>query len=277
MGSTNLPRRQDLLAVMRLMADVAALKSDPEQQRRVLVDGLTATTGLEQGFAYITDQFRPELKARFVSQTLVRDPEHQMYRYLRELATLYPPDSDPFAYRAIRSTARVESQSYEQVMHFSKGKKLFATAIAYIQSARVRDCAVVYGRPFNGDRLVGVAFHQIGKVPPIRARQVRILEFAVQEMLHLIERGHFQMPPEAGPASLSPRLQQVLDQLLIGRAPKEIARELGLSHWTIREYIQRLYQHFGVNGREALMIRLLGSAGGASGGANATEPSPEQA
>lgn len=263
MGNSSLPRQQDLLAVMRLMADVAALKADPEQQRRQFVDGLSAISGLEQGFAYITDQFRPHLKGRFVSQTLVRDPERQMYRYLRDLAILYPPESDPFAYRAIHSTKQFESQRFAPVMEASKGVMRFATALEYISNAGLRDCAVVYGRPHNGERLVGVAFHQIGKAPSIRARQLRILEFAVQELVHLIERGHYHMPPEAGPASLSPRLQQVLDQLLIGRAPKEIARNLGLSPWTVREHIKRLYQHYKVSGRDELMIRLLGAAGGA--------------
>ena len=45
--------------------------------------------------------------------------------------------------------------------------------------------------------------------------------------------------------------------MLRGEGAKQIARELGLSVWTVREHIQRLYRHFGVRSRDELMSRFV--------------------
>src|SRR5690606_38501633 len=49
------------------------------------------------------------------------------------------------------------------------------------------------------------------------------------------------------------------DLPLAGHAPKQIARQLGLSIWTVREYIQNLYSHFHVSGRDERMSRFVGA------------------
>ena len=58
---------------------------------------------------------------------------------------------------------------------------------------------------------------------------------------------------------LTPRQQQILPELLAGLAPKQIARKLGISTHTVREYIKALYRRVGVQGRDELMARYLES------------------
>jgi DNA-binding NarL/FixJ family response regulator len=73
-----------------------------------------------------------------------------------------------------------------------------------------------------------------------------------------------EMPP-ATPAvvralepPLSPRLRETLDCLLAGASAKDVARDLGVSVHTAREYVQSLYRRFDVTTQAELMAKLSG-------------------
>jgi DNA-binding NarL/FixJ family response regulator len=55
---------------------------------------------------------------------------------------------------------------------------------------------------------------------------------------------------------LSPRLQQVQALLQRGAANKVIARELGLSDHTVKEYVSSVLAYHGVANRLELVLRL---------------------
>jgi DNA-binding CsgD family transcriptional regulator len=59
-------------------------------------------------------------------------------------------------------------------------------------------------------------------------------------------------------APLTPRQGQVLEALLAGLSPKEIAVELSLSVNTVRQYVKEIYRAEGVTSRGELMARRLG-------------------
>ncbi len=69
-----------------------------------------------------------------------------------------------------------------------------------------------------------------------------------------------QPPDEAVTRTLSPRLQQIQDLLLRGAANKVIARELGLSDHTVKEYVSSVLAFHGVANRLELVLQL-GQAG----------------
>jgi DNA-binding NarL/FixJ family response regulator len=84
--------------------------------------------------------------------------------------------------------------------------------------------------------------------------------------------GEFYLPPELAPLlqkssgesvtrALSPRLQQIQELLLRGTANKVIARELGLSDHTVKEYVSSVLTFHGVANRLELVLRL-GQSGG---------------
>jgi DNA-binding CsgD family transcriptional regulator len=60
---------------------------------------------------------------------------------------------------------------------------------------------------------------------------------------------------------MTPRQSQVLEALLTGLSPKEIAVKLSLSVNTVRQYVQEIYRAEGVTSRAELMARLLGRGG----------------
>jgi DNA-binding NarL/FixJ family response regulator len=53
--------------------------------------------------------------------------------------------------------------------------------------------------------------------------------------------------------SLSPRMQQTLQRLLVGDSEKQIANQLGLSRHTVHVYVKALYRGFGVSSRGELL------------------------
>ena len=80
----------------------------------------------------------------------------------------------------------------------------------------------------------------------------------------LCDHVHWLHQPDApavgrAPArALSPRLKQVLAAVREGRSRQEIAQQLGLSPYTVRDYMSQLYGHFAVRSQPELM-QMLGT------------------
>jgi len=58
--------------------------------------------------------------------------------------------------------------------------------------------------------------------------------------------------------SLSPRMRQTFERLLVGDSEKEIAARLGLSRHTVHVYIKTLYRRFGVCSKGELFAVVTG-------------------
>ena len=56
-------------------------------------------------------------------------------------------------------------------------------------------------------------------------------------------------------AELSPRLRQTLEHLKSGANERQVAQSLGISQYTVHDYVKSLYKHFGVRSRAALLAR----------------------
>ncbi|MDI3283722.1 LuxR C-terminal-related transcriptional regulator [Polyangium sp. 15x6] len=63
--------------------------------------------------------------------------------------------------------------------------------------------------------------------------------------------------PAARLKGLSPRLQETLRVLARGLSEKQIAAELGLSQYTVHDYVKTLHRHFGVASRSELLALCL--------------------
>jgi DNA-binding CsgD family transcriptional regulator len=102
----------------------------------------------------------------------------------------------------------------------------------------------------------GASIHRYGKGEKLfTGREIALAKLLYEELHWLHSTGRLETPGAA--ADLPPRLKQVLDLLLAGRAPKQIAKELRLSVHTVRDHIRRLYDRFGVDGREGLAAKFL--------------------
>jgi DNA-binding CsgD family transcriptional regulator len=251
------PSRDEQLQVMRLLADVAALKPDPAAQRQRLIDGMNALLRTRVGWFYVVDDFVPGGSPALRHQVLASDPDPEFVRSLTGLGSTVKMEAEPFADHALHDSSPLQVWSRGQVFDRPDAAERYAPTLALYDAGKVVDGAVgLYRTGPDGSRIVGMALHRMHRDRKLADREVALLRFAVAELQDLVGRGHMPLAAPA-PPGLPPRLGQVLDRLLRGAAVKRVAVDLGLSVWTVREHVQRLYRHFGVNGRDELMARFV--------------------
>ncbi len=68
-----------------------------------------------------------------------------------------------------------------------------------------------------------------------------------------------QRSPVSTPAVLTDRQREILHHLLDGLSNKEIARQLGLSHFTVRNHVSNILRMMGYNCRRAMRHSLAGA------------------
>jgi DNA-binding CsgD family transcriptional regulator len=255
MSHSSRPTHQQLLDVLHLMTDVAALKGDPAAQRIHLIDGLALLVGTNQGMFFVGDNWRPGENARFTHQTLGSNWDPGYLKYLQQHAAQLSLESDAFCDHLIHDPSKVQELSFARVLPDRATERKYDDFVECRIVGRVTEGIVTMVRS-EDDRVIGVCLHAFGGERGPSPRDRALTLFAVQEINHLCQRGHLSLPPHQ-PPGLPPRLQQVMDRLLAGQNPKRVAMELGLSLWTIRDHIKRIYRHFGVSGREELTARFV--------------------
>jgi DNA-binding CsgD family transcriptional regulator len=269
MGHRTLPTTAETVRVMRHLADVTSLKGDPPAQRTLLVDGLSRLFGTTFGWCFVFDDCRPGRVLRPVVGQLVTDPDPTWLRYMDDFLVHVPPSGDPFADHAIRSDDAVQQWTLDAVLPDLAAHRRYPAAVDLTTTTRVRDSAVCAFRTGPaGDRLAGFSLHRADHDPRMRPRDYALHRFALGEIRRLHDRGHLPSlaPPPARPPDLLPmRQRQILDRLLLGRAPKKIATDLGLSVWTVRDHVKRIYARYGAHGRDELMARFVDRPGGSDG------------
>jgi DNA-binding CsgD family transcriptional regulator len=253
MSKRSSPTWAEQLQVMRLLADVAALARDPAAQRQHLVDGLNALLRTRVAWFYVVDDFvsggRPTLR----HHVLASDPDPDFLKSVGSIEAGLPMEAEPFADHAMHDASPLQLWTRERVFSRPDARVRYAPSLEHYDAGKVVDGAVgLYRDGTDSRRVVGVALHRMYRDRKLLPRDHGLLKFAIIELRELVRRGHFPLD-EAGPPRLPPRLKQVLDRLLRGDGIKQIAREFDLSVWTVREHVQRLYRHFGVDSREGLM------------------------
>lgn len=124
-------------------------------------------------------------------------------------------------------------------------------------------------RPIDDHAVSTISLYRRKEAAPFTGREARIAHVLLSELPWLHEAG---WPSDRGASvpRLSPRLRLVLNLLLDGRSRKEMASSLSLSEYTIAQYQQAVYQHFGVHSHATLLRRFrMGD-----GGDRRSEPGP---
>jgi DNA-binding CsgD family transcriptional regulator len=249
----------DVLALMRHFADVAALRSDPVLQRQTLIDGLGEIFGAALGWFCVADDWLPGRQLKLIHQVFTTASPPIMLKYLGEFSVTHPASDDPYGDHSIRSMDVEQQWTRDGVLPDAAARARYADCVAVIDKLGIGDgvvCAYRSGKDLG--TLVGFSLHRNvgdGKIGPEKQALGRV---AIGEIRRLVERGHLVLRGHSEP-TLSPRLNQVLDRLLSGEPPKRIAIMLDLSVHTVRDHIQAVYAHFGVSGREELMARFVGN------------------
>ena len=89
-------------------------------------------------------------------------------------------------------------------------------------------------------------------------------------------QAHTSLTESISPAEprITPRERQVLLELTKGRTNKEIAKALGVSQYTVRDYITGLLAKFSVSNRVELCVSALALIGGTSTSTSQCADSP---
>jgi DNA-binding NarL/FixJ family response regulator len=66
-----------------------------------------------------------------------------------------------------------------------------------------------------------------------------------------------QMRPAGPPTTITPRMREVLALMAEGMTNREIAYELGLSPFTVKNYIERIYERMGALDRVQAVSKAL--------------------
>jgi DNA-binding CsgD family transcriptional regulator len=70
---------------------------------------------------------------------------------------------------------------------------------------------------------------------------------------------------EPSPSALTPRVRQILKCLLEGDSDKQAARRLGISVYTVNQYVKKIFRHFRVTSRNELSARWFKRGWGRGG------------
>lgn len=249
-------RRADLLALMRHLADVAALHHDPNRQCQSLIDGLNGLLGTHLGWWFAMHDWRPGRSPGISQQVLTRDPDPEWVRYMNEFLVHFPPRADPYADHSIRSEHPVQVLPFRELIPDKAGRRKYADTLDLMKRLKICDgivCGLRIGP--GGDHIAGFSLQQHIEAGRLPERKITLAKLALGEIARLVERGH--LVPRSNSTALPPRLSQVLDRLLRGQSPRQIAFALGISIHTVREHIARLYKRLGVNSREDLMAKFV--------------------
>ena len=257
MGHRGLPNQAEMLAVMRLLADVAALKGDPPAQRQRLTDGLSTVFRTTLGWTFALDDWRPDRRPRMASGVLASGLDPSWQQYVADFAVRVAPADDPYGAHSMASDAVEQHWVQRQVMPDRAAYRRYSAAAEVIESAKIGDGTVgLFRTGPGGHRVAGFSLHRTRGDRRMTARDHALHRFALAEVRRLAECGHLSLAPPPEP-TLPPRQRQVLAGLKAGRTPKAIALEMGRSVHTVREHMNALYVKFGVNGRDELMAKFI--------------------
>lgn len=101
----------------------------------------------------------------------------------------------------------------------------------------------------------------IGKPFPVEEfiwRVKRIMQFAAQKEVSQVSETAGEATQKAFMERLSAREREILSLVLVGTSDKDIAAQLGISYWTVRSHLQKIFTKSGALNRRDLMARFIG-------------------
>ena len=91
--------------------------------------------------------------------------------------------------------------------------------------------------------------------PPVGEAEGKLVRLVVRGLSRSGPR--LARPGDPTPGDLPEKTREVLRRLLLGQLEKEIAGDTGVSSGAVHKHVHRIYKHFGVNSRGALLARWL--------------------
>lgn len=249
----------DVEAAMRLIGECRELWADPDAWRQHLLKELCGLTGNAIGHYAETAPLRPCRPVQWLVNADCGWRDDGCRAIYMQYAALTADSYNPFP-------------GYDQLLN-----SIARTGRAAVLRPELCDDRAWYRcsfwadfrRPAYNDGFImsfientGAGFctqlgiHQDPSDPPPNLWTKRMVTFVHDRIAPMIGVALATERERSG-QGLTPRLRQMLDQLLAGDSEKRIARAMGIRPSTAHEYIQKVYRHFEVESRAELMAYFV--------------------
>ncbi|MDX2037754.1 MAG: LuxR C-terminal-related transcriptional regulator [Isosphaeraceae bacterium] len=255
MGASRRLRLSEIRGVFEVVGECGELGHDPLSWGRHLLGGVQRLVG---DAVVIVGEFPTTPTAATAFLSLVDTGwtgigSRATYESWSRFVRAAPPNYHPAASRllSLPATSRVRSR-----------RQLLADRVWYrlphynewLEPQGVDDALFGF-HVIPGGGGLAVSPNRFASQRPFSARHLATMRLLMSELgRHLGKRLSTHRDPIA---RLSPRLRETLDALLEGDGEKQVALRLGIRTSTVREYVQAIYRHFGVNSRPELMAYFL--------------------
>ena len=251
----NLVLEDDARAMVRLVADVAALRADHLTAKRHLMNGLKKIIGADC-WTWALGYLHPDRPPVYASLNHEGFTDESFGLYLQALEH---PDmkalTAPFA-RDVMAGDELVTRLRQEIDE----ENLFPTTDAFTLW-KAADIAplILAAKPLNESCVSTIALYRKADRPLFDERERQIAHILLTEVPWLHASG---WPEDFGvrTPSLSRKRRLVLNLLLEGHSRKIVADKLGLSIHTVSDYVKDIYATFGVQSHAELMYRFTAGA-----------------
>jgi len=237
--------------MVRLVADVAALRTDHASAKRFLMNGLMEMIGADC-WAWMLAYLHPEKPPVHVS---IQHGGFSEERFACYLEAIEHPDMEmliaPFA-RDIQAAGSHVTRLRQQI---DPADNFSRSAVFPLWHAADIAPLMISGQRVCGDCMSAIGIYRRADQPLFNEREARLAHIILTEVPWLHANG---WPEDLGvkTPTLSRQRRLVLNLLLEGHSRKAIATQIGLSIHTISDYVKNIYTTFGVQSHAELMRRF---------------------
>ncbi|MFK8253855.1 helix-turn-helix transcriptional regulator [Ancylobacter terrae] len=264
-GVTSAPSDDDLVldeadvrAVVRLLGDVIVSRQDLAGVKRQLMTGICALINADAWTWSLGCRAEPGQQPVYLGIAYGGFDEA---RYARLLLAASHPDMAWTSEKLLTEMRRRNAHVTRLRQHIVDEATFVASGVdRHLREADVGPF-VFSLRPIDERAVSTISVFRRKDSAPFTEREARIAHVLLSELPWLHEAG-WPLDRGASVPRLSPRLRLVLNLLLDGRSRKEMASSLSLSEYTIAQYQQAVYQHFGVHSHATLLKRFRMGDGG---------------
>ncbi len=249
---------EDVRRMVRILGEVAAMESGPDEQRKFLMAALADLLGTDTWVWGVAPLIRDDRQPVYIFHQTGGFDEGRMSRFL---VAVDHPDSGamtaPIAEALIRSGRQV-TRARQQII---PDERFLNSPACPCWSAAGIGPLLLALRPLPGYGTSVVGFYRPVDAPAFTARETRIAHIMLGEVPMLQLAGMPHHAAETVP-SLPPRCRLVVNHLVRGQSRKEIAAHLNLSLHTVNGYTKMILSHFGVHSQAELIARFAKGDGG---------------
>jgi DNA-binding CsgD family transcriptional regulator len=242
--------KEDARSMVRLVAEVAALRTDHATAKRYLMNGLKEMVGADC-WIWTLGYLHPEKPPAYLCFLHDGFGEERFARFLQ--ASEHP---DMMALTAPFAREVLEGRHVTRLRQQIDRENRFPSSDVYPTWLEADVAPLMLSAvPLNDQCVSFIGIYRRADQPLFNERERQIAHILLTEVPWLHAEG---WPEDFGrlAPSLSRKRRLVLNQLLEGDSRKIVAAKLGLSIHTVSDYIKDIYRTFGVRSHAELMRRF---------------------